>query len=305
MTDKQIIIDEKIKPITLEDVPTILELHKSKSFVEIAKMYGVTQNAIRYWVKKYNVKPLKQKDQIKILEEQLKRAEKTMQEIWDRLGKTSDELLRKEQECKNLREDIKDIARLLELDTGEEYNFGNIESAIKNYCFDCDVAERMRKVTYAATGGRLSYANYTVEAIEQAYNDQLRIDVEYRTKELEEQLDQLKEELAISIQENEEGREINAELKAENDTYKKMLEDEEVILALTEIRTGERHLWFNKAEQLKQTLAEIKEIAITGLEGFCPKCSRKECEDNNCIETAIRDILQKISECEVENVANN
>ena len=103
MTDKQIIIDGKIKPITLEDVPTILELHKSKSFVEIAKMYGVTQNAIRYWVKKYNVKPLKQKDQIKILEEQLKRAEKTMQEIWDRLGKTSDELLRKEQECEELR----------------------------------------------------------------------------------------------------------------------------------------------------------------------------------------------------------
>ena len=33
---------------------------------------------------------------------QLKRAEKTMQEIWDRLGKTSDELLRKEQECETL-----------------------------------------------------------------------------------------------------------------------------------------------------------------------------------------------------------
>lgn len=54
-------------------------------------------------------------------------------------------------------------------------------------------------------------------------------------------------------------------------------------------------------KKYKQTLAEIKEIAITGLEGFCPKCSRKECEDNNCIETAIRDILQKISECEVKN----
>ena len=50
----------------------------------------------------------------------------------------------------------------------------------------------------------------------------------------------------------------------------------------------------------RKTLIEIKEIAITGLEGFCPKCSRKDCEDNNCIETAIRDILQKISECEVE-----
>ena len=51
-------------------------------------------------------------------------------------------------------------------------------------------------------------------------------------------------------------------------------------------------------DKLKTTLTEIKEIAITGLEGFCPKCSRKECGDNNCIETAIRDILQKISEVE-------
>ena len=81
MTDKQIIIDGKIKPITSEDVPTILELHKSKSFVEIAKMYGVTQNAIRYWVKKYNIKPLKQKDQIKILEEALKRKEQECEEL--------------------------------------------------------------------------------------------------------------------------------------------------------------------------------------------------------------------------------
>ena len=41
------------------------------------------------------------------------------------------QLKRKEQECKNLREDIKDIANLLDLDTGEEYNFGNIELEIK------------------------------------------------------------------------------------------------------------------------------------------------------------------------------
>lgn len=72
---------------------------------------------------------------------------------------------RKEQECEELKEKL------------------------ENYCYDCDVAERMAEVTYRATGGRLSYSNYTLEAIEQAYNDQLRIDVEYRTKELEEQLD--------------------------------------------------------------------------------------------------------------------
>lgn len=64
----------------------------------------------------------------------------------------------------------------------------------EDYCFACDVAERMRKVTYAATGGRLSYANYTVEAIEQAYHDQLCHDVEARTKELQDELDQLKAE---------------------------------------------------------------------------------------------------------------
>jgi DNA-binding Lrp family transcriptional regulator len=134
MTDKQIIIDGKIKPITLEDVPTILELHKSKSFVEIAKMYGVTQNAIRYWVKKYNVKPLKQKDQIKILEEQLKRAEKTMQEIWDRLGKTSDELLRKEQECEELKNIINE-AKNSKLDLN---SFFAIEATVGEYQLELD-----------------------------------------------------------------------------------------------------------------------------------------------------------------------
>ena len=41
------------------------------------------------------------------------------------------QLARKEQECKDLREDIKDIANLLDLDTREEYNFGNIELEIK------------------------------------------------------------------------------------------------------------------------------------------------------------------------------
>ena len=114
----------------------------------------------------------------------------------------------------------------------------DLMNRLDTYCYDCDVAERMRKVTYAATGGRLSYANYTVEAIEQAYNDQLRIDVEYRTKELEEELSQL---------------------RAENTTYRKMLEDGDFILALTEIRTGERQLWYNRAQKLEELVNNLKE----------------------------------------------
>ena len=74
-------------------------------------------------------------------------------------------------------------------------------------------------------------------------------------------------------------------LKAENDTYKKMFEDEDVQLALTEIRSGERHLWYNKADKLSKTLAEIRDIATCCIEGDVARIRMKQ-------------ILQKISECE-------
>lgn len=52
-------------------------------------------------------------------------------------------------------------------------------------------------------------------------------------------------------------------LKAENETYKKMLDNPEVRVALTDIRTGERDLWqkykprMEKAEQKLESIAEI------------------------------------------------
>lgn len=52
----------------------------------------------------------------------------------------------------------------------------------------------------------------------------------------------------------------NGRLKLENNNFKKMFEDEEVMLALNEVRTGERHLWFNKAEKLEKALQEIQPI---------------------------------------------
>ena len=83
------------------------------------------------------------------------------------------------------------------------------------------------------------------------------------------------------------------QLKAENETYKKMLEDEEVILALNEVRTGERHLWFNKAEKYKQTLTEIREIVGIGLvDGLQPE------EYSGFLKILQAQILQKISEVE-------
>ena len=73
---------------------------------------------------------------------------------------------------------------------------------------------------------------------------------------------QAQEQLNAYKMEADEGKEINAELKAENETYKKILEDEDVQLALIEIRSGERHLWHNKADKLSKTLTEIKEIVF-------------------------------------------
>lgn len=78
------------------------------------------------------------------------------------------------------------------------------------------------------------------------------------------------------------------QLKAENDTYKKMFEDEDVRIALTEIRSGERHLWFNKSEKLKQTLTEIKEIA--------EKQVKRAPNGEIFARPEITQILQKISE---------
>lgn len=109
--------------------------------------------------------------QLKRKEQELEQVNKAYEECKNSRLKAYNKLQEKEQECEELKEKM------------------------EKYCYDCDVAERMRKVIYAATGGRLSYANYTVEAIEQAYNDQLCIDVEYRTKKIEEELNQLKAEL--------------------------------------------------------------------------------------------------------------
>ena len=80
-------------------------------------------------------------------------------------------------------------------------------------------------------------------------------------------------------------------LKAQNDTYKKMLEDEEVRFALNEVRTGERHLWFNKAEKLEQTLIEIKDIAENVIKNVSDKCI-----ETTPMYGVHKQILQKISE---------
>ena len=55
----------------------------------------------------------------------------------------------------------------------------------------------------------------------------------------------------------------NNQLKTENETYKKMLDNPEVRVALTDVRTGERDLWQKykpRMEQAEQKLKQLKPI---------------------------------------------
>lgn len=69
--------------------------------------------------------------QIIEINEQIKKAIQRIENIGKKYDELREKYKAKEQECKNLREDIKDIANLLDLDTDEEYNFSNIELEIK------------------------------------------------------------------------------------------------------------------------------------------------------------------------------
>lgn len=53
---------------------------------------------------------------------------------------------------------------------------------------------RTASIIHRLTGGRLTYSTYTLEGCEDAYTDQLRIDVERATKELQEENGELKAE---------------------------------------------------------------------------------------------------------------
>lgn len=131
------------------------------------------------------------------------------------------------------------------------------------------------------------------------------------------QLDQLKEQLEAYKMEADEGKEINAELKAENEELTTInarllgrLEVDETDTSLVfnldkELRQKEKEFYtsIQKVVKLKQTLTEIKEIAEEqqSWNELNSKHSETESEDDIFAYnwSALKQILQKISECEV------
>ena len=126
------------------------------------------------------------------------------------------------------------------------------------------------------------------EQIRNAYEQckESRLKAFNKANELEEQLEAYKMEA-------EEGKEINAELKAENEELKE---------EINSLVCSENCYKYKQAEKLKQTLTEIKEIAEKTLNMVDYKTYFKR--DNKSLKQegfkAIDQILEKISE--VENV---
>lgn len=112
------------------------------------------------------------------------------------------------------------------------------------------------------------------------------------------ELDQLKEQLEAYKMEAEEGREINAELKAEKEKIEQcIIEQNRLVVGMTkEIET----LTFKKYELL-QTLTEIEKLAIQG-NVYCIDYNIDDCEkcikQSDCKITLFKQILQIISEVE-------
>ena len=95
------------------------------------------------------------------------------------MGKLEKQLERKEKVCKEWKEEYR--AKVEELN--------ELEEKLLHKEQECEeLQERTASIIYSLTGGRLSYSTYTLEGCEQAYHDQLEIDVERATKELEEKL---------------------------------------------------------------------------------------------------------------------
>lgn len=88
--------------------------------------------------------------------------------------------------------------KIASLETENEHLSNEIKDLQNKYDIKCneytELEDRMRSLVYTATGGRLSYANYTLDAIHQAYQDQLNFEVERKTNELEEDVSMIKKE---------------------------------------------------------------------------------------------------------------
>lgn len=88
------------------------------------------------------------------------------------------------------------------------------------------------------------------------------------------------------------------ELKEELAIYKKMLDDPEFKIALTDVRTGEREVWRklgSKTDRYRKALKEIENVSKKGLNSICYKsnCSRCQCYDGDDCNAGMNSLVNE------------
>lgn len=140
---------------------------------------------------------------------------------------------------------------------------------------------------YCEQNPNCSYKNWKRKEQECEFSNLRIIQLQETLSQYETELDQVKEELAISIQENEEGREINAELKSKNEQLKKEIRLYDCIdkWGTEQCRCACRCLGNEfcddadkKINKLKQALTEIKQLLEDALD--TDKTSAEQSFDN-------------------------
>lgn len=107
-------------------------------------------------------------------------------------------------------------------------------------------------------------------------NSELYKNLKEKEQECEELREALKEEVIYKrtyLKSFLDCKEECEELKAQLETYSKMLENPEFKIALTDVRTGERKVWRklgSKAQRYEQALEEIEEIVSGNYETLDP-----------------------------------
>ena len=120
----------------------------------------------------------------------------------------------------------------------------------------------------------------------------------------QQQLDQLKEELAISIQENEEGREINAELKAENDELKKIInEAKNSKLDLKSFLVGEaiQNEYEQQLDQLKEQLNAKEQECEKLKEDLIEAKAHRDYLNNLALSVSLNLVSEQLDQLKAEN----
>lgn len=126
-----------------------------------------------------------------------------------------------------------------------------------------ELKERTASIIYSLTGGRLSYSTYTLEGCEQAYHNQLEIDVERVTKELQEKL-QAKEQECEELK----GRlnTICFDPRANNNrciSYNRMAEDYAKLIKYKTLFLKAREIYQRTSKYNQQLIEENKDLKDT------------------------------------------